>query len=186
MARDLDSSLLAQFEAERLAPVTFVVFNFDSGVLRLWSGLGNFVWGGNTYTGAGDLLTASEIEETNEIKAAGLQMTLSGVSTSVIGYAMSENYQQRTCEVYFGAINLDTMTLIGTPAKVFGGFMNIMTVSKSGDTATVKLAIENELVALKKPNKRNYTSADQAREFPADKGLDFIPSIQDLSIEWKG
>lgn len=184
--RNIDALLLAQFQAEKLSPITFCKFLFDSGTLFLWSGLGTFTWAGDVYQGAGELLSAQEIQETNQIKAAGVEMTLSSLPSGILSYALTENYQGRTAEIYFGAINLETGALIGNPNKVFSGKMDIMELLEDGETCTVKFSIENDLISLTRPNKRYYTPADQAREFPNDRGLDFVVSIQDIGIKWGG
>jgi hypothetical protein len=62
--------------------------------------------------------------------------------------------------------------------------MDVMTIAEGADTSTIQIACENRLIELERPRKLYYTSATQQSEFPSDKGFEFVPSIQDMSLNW--
>jgi len=184
MSRDLGVDLVAEFTAAALSPVLLCEFAFDSGTVRLWNGIGDIVWGGNTYTGAGTLLGVSDYEETSLLEAKNFTFTLSGISSSILSLAFNENYQGRLVNLYLGALTT-AGALISDPYRLFSGKMDTMTISESGETCSISLSCENNMVILTRAKERRYTSEDQKAAFSGDKGLDFVVSLQDKEIIWK-
>lgn len=72
------------------------------------------------------------------------------------------------------------------PYRVFRGRMDVMEINETGASCDITLACEHMLIDLDKPRLRYYTSADQAIDFPSDKGLDMVPALQDAAIKWGG
>lgn len=52
---------------------------FDGGTVRVWTGVGDKVINGNTYTGTGSLLGISGLEENDDLSSPGVNITLSGL-----------------------------------------------------------------------------------------------------------
>ncbi len=57
MVRSLTSQMQTVSEAEVVNLFYLIDFEFDSGTVRLWTGLGDLVWNSETYTGAGNILS---------------------------------------------------------------------------------------------------------------------------------
>ena len=93
------------FDADSLNPFVAIDLAFDSGDVRLWNGYGEITIDSQVYTGAGSLLAISSVEETGEIAARGVTMTLTGISSDIISIALSENYQNRTAKVFIGSLS---------------------------------------------------------------------------------
>ena len=102
MARNTTAALDTEMNASELRPALFVKAEFDSGDINLWSGLGDKDFGGDTYTGAGELLNISGVQETQKLQANGLTFTLSGMPTSLISIALTEEYQWRPISMWIG------------------------------------------------------------------------------------
>jgi hypothetical protein len=151
---------------------------FDSGAIRLWTGYGDKVINGQTYTGAGTLLNIDGIAEVADLTASGISVTLSGISASVISLALTEPYQGRVAKVYFGVEG------VSTPLEVFTGLMDVMTIQHSGESVRVNLSVESKLVTLQRPNSRRYTSANHKLRHPTDTFFDYVTSLQDKEIIW--
>lgn len=171
----------SEFSQDSFAPFLAVELNFDSGILRLWNGYEDLTIDGASYTGSGDLLQISGVEETGDVAARGVTMTLQGISSSIISVALQENYQNRTARIYLGAIQAD-----GTiqSYQVFGGRLDVMTIEENGDTATIAVTAENRLIDLERPRIRRYTSEDQKSLYPGDLGLDYVNDLQDKTLDW--
>ena len=150
---------------------------FDSGALRVWNGYGDLTIGSDTYTGGGALINVSAIEETAEIGAKGASMILTGVSSSILSTALSENYQYRIANIYGGTVS---------SYKVFSGRMDVMTVTEDGGSCTVAMTAESRLIDLERPRLRRWTSEDQKGLDANDKGFEFVNSLQEASIKWGG
>jgi hypothetical protein len=82
MTRNLDPTLAAGLSAGLIQPVVLVELTFNSGIVHVWSGLGDLVWNGNTYSGVGNLGSIGPIGEGSAVKADGTTVTLSGIGLS--------------------------------------------------------------------------------------------------------
>lgn len=171
----------SDFSSASLAPFMAVDLDFDSGNVRLWNGYGDLTIGSDTYTGAGTLLAISSIEESNEIKANGVTMTLSGIDSSLLSIALTENYQNRSAIIFIGTI-ADDQTV--SAYQIFAGRLDTMTMEDGGETSTITVTAENRLIDLERPRVRRFTSEDQKSLFAGDKGLDYVNDLQDKTLDW--
>ena len=187
MSRTLTNGMTAVTTADVVRPAYFVRMVFDSGespnVLNIWNGIGDLAYGGNTYTGTGDLLSISQITETSDISATGINVSLTGVKTSFIAIAKDHEYQGRPLTVSLGAFDASG-DLIADPVIVFSGFMDTMTISESGANSTISIAVENKLIAFERTKVRRYTAEDQKIDHPTDKGFEFVTAIVQKEIIW--
>jgi len=182
--------------------------NLHDRVLRLWTGFGTLVYNGQDYYGTGNLLDISSVEESTEIGAKGATLTLSGVPSEVISLALTEAYQGRTCNIHFGLIQKGSLELESSQevlqdyikledggkitlervivdlTQLFTGYMDQMSINEGPDTSTVELKLENKLIDLERPRVGRFTSQHQKSIYPEDKGLDFVESLQDTTLNW--
>jgi len=149
----------------------------------LWSGYGNITYNSITYQGLGNLGTISTVEETSDLSAKGITMQLSGVPTSLISLALTEDYQGRNCSVMFGVLN-SSSALISDPIIVFSGRMDVMTINDDGQNATIIMNAENRLIDFRRAREVRFTDAEQKNLYPTDKGLEFVNAIQEKEIYW--
>ena len=164
-------------------PILLVKFIFDSADLNLWSGVGEITFNGDVYTGTGALGGISAVEETEQTKAAGLVFSITGIPSSFISTALGEDYQGRTAKLWFGAMDA-AGGLVVDPELLFVGRMDVMTIDEDGETATIKVSVENLLVALESTSERRYTPEDQKLDFPDDTGFDQVVALQDVTVTW--
>jgi hypothetical protein len=169
--------------ADVVRPAYFVRMVFDSSVLNIWNGIGDLAFGGNTYTGTGDLLSISQITETSDIQATGINVSLTGIKTSFIAMAKDQDYQGRALTVSLGAFDASG-SLIADPVIVFSGFMDTMTISENGAYSTISISVENKLIAFERSKVRRYTAEDQKIDHPTDKGFEFVTAIVQKDIIW--
>ena len=184
MVRSLTAAVDTEVQQPDIRVALLAFFDFSSGAVRFWSGVGSLVWNGDTYTGAGNLGSVSLVEETTELRATGLTFALAGIPSALLATALGEHYQGRACTMWLALFD-DNWTVIADPAQVFSGRMDQMEITETGETAVIRLSAENRLIDLERPNEvRYYTPEDQKRSFPGDKGLDYVPSLQEKVIVW--
>ena len=118
-----------------------------------------------------------------ETAVRGLGVGLTGLPPEVISLALTEPFQGRPAELSFGLIDTSTGVLSNL-VQIFAGSMDTMDIDEGAETSTVKLNIENKLIDLERPRVARFTSANQKSKYPGDKGLDFIPWLQDKDIRW--
>lgn len=179
MSRDLFSGLSNKLDDEVMYPFLAISMEFDTDDLNLWTGYGDLTINSTTYTGTGNLIAVSPVEETSLIQVNGVNVTLTGIPSDVLGLALNEPYQGRKATLYFGVAN-DTSDL----AEIFSGYMDQMNIEEDGGTCTISLSIENKLIDLERPRIRRYTKEDQQSRFEDDKGFNFVEDIQDQPVIW--
>jgi len=187
MSRSLSSGMQAVSTADVVRPIFLVRMVFDSGEtpneLNLWSGVGDLTYDSETYTGVGDLLNISAVTETSDMQASGLNVTLTGVKSSLVVIAKDHEYQGRAITVMLGAFDASG-DLVADPTVIFAGFMDTMTIAESGETSTISIACENKLIAFERSKVRRYTAEDQKIDHPTDKGFEFVTAIVQKEIIW--
>lgn len=184
MSRDMTTDLANALMGENLHPIFLFVANFDSGVARAWTGLGNITWGGNVYSGTGTYLRFTPISESEEVKANGVSFELSAVPQEMIALALNEEYQGRALQIYFGVLDQDTGEIINDPVLAFDGKMDVMEVVPTSSTLTINMSVESSLIDLERPRTLRYTHEDQQTIFPGDMGLIFVPKMQEKQFIW--
>lgn len=183
MARDITAGMVTELTAVSSRPIKLVKFGFDGGDVMFWNGVGDLVFDGDTYLGAGQLLDISEITESEDIKADSVTFTLSGIPSTIIEVALDEDYQGRPVTLWRGAFDANK-AIVADPFVIFAGEMDVMTILESGGAATVSVVAESQMRSLRRPSTRKWTSADQKAIVPTDKGFDEVPQIQDEPLEW--
>tara|TARA_R110002072_G_scaffold102692_8_gene225626 strand:+ start:947 stop:1582 length:636 start_codon:yes stop_codon:yes gene_type:complete len=206
MSRDLDPSTVTAISQDVVQPFFAVELLFDgSQTLRMWTGQGTLVLdNGTQWVGTGNLLDISSIGETAEMAVKGATLTLSGIPSEVISLALTQAYQGRVCNIYFGTFSASGSLLKETSDyillqdgsrinvetgekgfnQLFSGYMDQMNIDDGPETSTIELKVENKLIDLERARVARYTSGYQKSVYPNDSGLDFIEDLQDKQIPW--
>ena len=183
MSRTLTTAMSNALVADVVRPIYLVRMVFDSSDLNVWSGMGDLSYGGETYTGLGDLLSISEIKETADVQATGMNVSLAGVKSSLVAIAKDQDYQGRELTVRLGAFD-SSGSLVADPVIIFSGFMDTMTITEAGEYSSITIAVENKLIAFERSKVRRYTAEDQKINHPTDKGFEFVTAIVEKEIFW--
>tara|TARA_R110001632_G_scaffold53915_1_gene132434 strand:+ start:471 stop:1028 length:558 start_codon:yes stop_codon:yes gene_type:complete len=178
MTRNTPASLLTALSQPEVLPFYAVEMNFDSAPLRFWTGYGDRTILSNSYTGTGNLLSISGLEEVNDLSAKRITLQLSGVPTELVSLALQEPYQRRSCKIYFGT------TDTSTPIEVFSGLMDVMTIEDGGDSSTISLTVESKLVRLEKSSNWRYTEGSHQSRHNGDTFFSYVSDLQDRDIVW--
>jgi hypothetical protein len=173
--------------AGRVYPALLAYFDFSGGPVRLWNGVGDLSWGGNTYTGAGDLVGVEPVQESAEVRANGLAFRLNGIPSAMVTRILAEGYRGRSCQLWLALFtDLTAASPIADPLLLFSGRMDQCNLEDSGDTASITVVAESRLVDLQRARERRRTDEDQKNLFPGDRGLEFVAGLQDKEISWGG
>ena len=180
---DLNTALVARLEGDTVEPFMAIKAEFDTDDVRLWSGKDDLTINGEAYTGAGELLNISKVDETNDLSSQGVTVSLSYMDETVLGYALDENYQNRPLIVYLGFVMGGSSEVVGV-INVFTGRMTSMVIKDTPDGAGISLNAESRLVTLNKPRGYRYTNEAQDHLFAGDIGLQYIQKLQEKQIRW--
>jgi hypothetical protein len=210
MTRSLDADFVSALDQPVIFPFFAVQLNFDGEQVRMWTGLNDLTIDGLQYTGAGNFIAFSAMNETSEIAAQGATVTLNGVPSDLLSLALGTAYQGRLCRIFFGvlegqdfyALQEDNDALLQEDnskldldlrtneqdviSEVFTGFIDQMIIDEGADTSTITMAIESRLIDLERPRTFRYTSETQNRStrFPNDLGLEYVEDLQDKRFAW--
>ena len=162
-------------------PIILVELDFASGPFRAWTGLGPLSWAGRVFEGVGALGAVGEIEETTEIRAVRLTLTLSPVPQEVVDIALAErSFRLRTARLWGGLLDAEG-AFVADSFPLWAGLMDTMEVV-DGAEPRVSLACESRLVDLERAEVRRYTDADQQAEYSGDRSFEFVPALQEAQI----
>ena len=179
----LDSSIVNRLGADEQAIFIAVKAEFDSGDVRVWSGVDDLTINSETYTGAGDLLAIGEIEEDIDLSSKGISISLSGMDTTVLNVALTESYQNRFVTIFLGYVMGGTNEVAGV-VTLFKGRITTLTVNDNPAGATISIDAESRLIDLERPSNLRYTKESQNFLHSGDTGFNRIASIQDKEIIW--
>jgi len=179
----LDASIVNRLGADEQALFFAVKAEFDTDDILVWSGTDDLVIGSETYSGAGTLLSVSNSEDNLELKSNGLVVALSGMDTTVVNYALTENYQNRSITIFMGYVMGGTNEVAGT-LTLFKGRMTSLVINDTPEGSTVTIDAENRLVDLDRPSNLRYTKESQNFLHSGDTGFNRVASLQDKQINW--
>lgn len=185
MSRAITTAFKNETLAASLTPVLFAFLDFQSGPVRVWSGLGTKTWGGNDYTGLGYLGSVSAIEESTDVRANGVSFQISGIPSSIIATALGDNYQGRTVKLWVGALDASN-NVIADPYLIFAGRMDNVEIDEGAETSILRVLAESRLVDLQRSKERRFTHEDQQIDFSGDLGLQFMPTANSKPFVWGG
>jgi hypothetical protein len=184
VSRYVSSSNQTAAEAQNILMALAVDLDFASGHVRAHDGIGTITIGANTYEGIGTFGSIEAVEESIEVIAKPLKLTLSGVDSSIIAKALTEttNYQNRSATLYFVVYNTTTYALVDTPETLWEGRMNQMAVSLAGDNSGVSVLCEHRL--RREPRVARYTHEDQQLLYSGDLFFNLIGKIRGFRGTW--
>lgn len=185
MTREIDSALRTAIAEPVVHPVYLIELMYDTSPLRVHSGTRNITFQGNTYLGVGQFGSISNSSEISDQSTTFIDLTLSGIETGDVAIQLTEHYQGRRGTVWLGLRNITNGELI-IPTIIFRGLMDHSRISIEGETASITVRLNSPLVTWDKPNLERYTSADQQRRYPNDKGFEYVPYLQGQTVAWGG
>ena len=187
MTRTVASSIITKLSDDKIYPFYAVRLAFDGSPQYLWTGLGTITINSNSYTGLSTMLNISSVQESQDIAARGMTLTLSGIPSDLLSLALTEPYQGRLCYVYLGFMtsweNPDTNPDV---MEVFSGYMDQLVIEEGAETSDIRVSVESRLIDLERPRTRRYTSQNQGIRFANDKAFDFVESLQNQRLAWGG
>jgi hypothetical protein len=183
MTRGLSGAFLAALSEQVIRPAVFFEGLFPSGTLRLWSGLGEIVWNSVTWTGAGNLLAVSALEETSDVVASGFSVTLSGVPTEFVSLAIDNARQGMAGKVWVGLLT-EAGAVIADPSLGQAGRLDVPQLTDDVETCTITISYESRLIDLQRAREYRLTDETQKLLYLGDRGLEYVTAIQGAQISW--
>lgn len=169
-------------EAQSVVAVTFVDLDIPGDRLRLNDSNLNLEWGGFTWSGVGTFGGIEAIEESQDLIAQPVRLTLSGVEANLITDALTTQYQGRAATIYVAPLNPDSLQFLDTPEEAWSGFMDVMTLEADHKLGKISLTCEHWLRV--DPASSRYTDEQQQALFAADRFFQFTHEIANYVGKW--
>ena len=182
MSRNLTAAVITEITAASLKPRLLAYFDFLSGAVRAWTGVGDLSWNSQTWTGVGTFGSIQPPEGGTDISAQGATFQLSGIPSSLISDGLAADYQNRACEFYLAFLDAAD-AVIATPYK-WQGRMDTLDIIEGGEDSKITIRAESRLIDLERPKVRRYSDEDQQEQYPGDVGLEFSSVIPNLKVSW--
>lgn len=183
MSRSLSSAMLAAIAQGTIYPILFGFLDFADGAVYACTHNRTVAWNGHNWSGLGEFVQASTIQETSAIQANSFTLTLNGAPASLMTIILGTRSRGRNCTLWQGFFN-SSGTLLADPIVIFSGRMEPPTVNNTGASATVAVMVESRLADLQRAREIRYTDAQQKSMFPTDTGLAFVAALQNKDIIW--
>lgn len=182
MPRELTPAVDAALQASNFAALCLVEFDFASGFLRLNNSTVNVSWAASLWLGVGRLGQIDAVSEGAELEARTVNFRITGIDPANIARALGEHYQGRAVKMWFAPLDANHR-VIADPALCFHGRLDTMDI-ELGQTAAIVCAATSRLADWDRAKTRRYNSEDQAIDFPADKGFEFVPQLVEKELRW--
>lgn len=179
----IDSAITNRLGADHQELFFAVKAEFDTDDILVWTGKDDITINSETYSGAGSLISISSVEDSRELKSSGVQVGISGMDSTVLNYALTENYQNRIITILMGYVMGGSNEVAGT-IVIFKGRMMTMTINDDPNGASITIDAENRLIDLDRPSNLRYTKESQEFLFTGDTGFKNVNDIQDKEIVW--
>lgn len=183
MARALTAGMLAAIATGSVRPLLLYEGEFSGGTTRLFTGHGTLIWNGNTFTGAGQMLRITAIQEVSELQAVNFTVSLNGQLSSLISIALAQVRRGKPGSVWLGLLDAGGV-LIADPFLCFKGRADKPEILPDPSQAVISVGYESRLIDAARRRARRYTPEDQQIDYPNDLGFDFVPSLQDAVFTW--
>ena len=180
----IDSSIVGKLEGDHVFVFWAVKAEFDTADVRLHTWKDELTINSETYEGAGTLLSIGDITDSSELKSDGVTVAISGMDTTVLGYALTENYQNRPITIFMGYLDGGGEKVSGV-MTAFKGRMQAITITDDPQGAsTVVVESENRLVDLRRPSNLRYTKESQKFIDSTDTAFNRVQQVQKQEIYW--
>ena len=175
MAREVHGNTLTELSKTTIRPILLLKMDL-SPVVAFWNGVGDFLWNGNVYEGAGGLAKITTVKEQSLLQATGTKFELTGIPVRNLNIALEAQYQDKIARLWVALVD-DSLNIIGDATLLFLGRMDVMDIREDGKTVSIGVTVENRLRDLERPRIRYYTEIDQKERYPGDEGLSFVTAI---------
>lgn len=152
-----------------------------------------------TFNGAGLMLQLTEVQESTDYDAVGVDISLDGVDQTVVAILMNNQFIGRKIEVWRAWFDDSTGLIIGNPVKLFEGVQNdpyTITSSQTygeygASTVTTRAVTKMTRVQFNAPVYSNPVSHNEMLTRAAD-GVTYdtffnnVKRLKNRSIDWGG
>lgn len=182
MSRWVSSANQTEAAEQSIVPVMFVDLDIVGDRLRLNDSNLTLNWGGFDWLGVSTFGGIDGVDESHDLIAQPVKLTLSGVDPQLVTDARTTQYQGRAVVIYLGLLNKQTYAFIDTPEEVWSGFMDVMTLEAGEREGKITLTCEHWLRIAATTGR--WTDEDQQGRYAGDRLFQFLHEIPTYVGKW--
>ena len=168
--------------AEHVEFILFAELQFAAGTERYTTCAFDLAWNGFTWKGLGGLAAVQEVRETTSLEAVGVRLSLSAVPLAAISLALNDNPQGRPAKLWAAVFDSDTGTLVDTPMAEYVGRLDVLTINRAEDKATISVNVESRLADFARPANGRFSDADQQSRTAGDKFFEYVAQFAEREL----
>jgi len=184
MPRNLHANFVTAMNASSNRPRLFYEGVFASATVRWWTGVGDITMLGNTYVGNGYLHGMSDVEESVELRANGVDVIISGIPAASLSMLLTEARAGKSVKLYLAFLDSAGAIIANTPYCIFQGMMDVPEITETAEGSLITLGSESRMIDIEKSSELRYTHDCLKSFYPADLGAEFIAGLQDWDGFW--
>jgi hypothetical protein len=140
-------------------PVTWLVyFDHPDGEVRLWSGVGDLVYGGDTYQGVGHLGRIVGVGGAKKLAVRQIQLELSGIPVQATRW-LNKDVRGRVARAWVAGLDRDGTRVNGMPWQVIDGVADYQELPLSDDgSVAVRVHINEPVFEMERAQNLAWTS----------------------------
>jgi hypothetical protein len=167
---------------EHVAMFLAVAIDLPSGIKRFWTGIGDLSFGGNTYTGTGEIGEISMAPDHLQLVAERKTYRLTGIPLSLVIDSDIDGSFGRDITEYFGFLDVNGV-LVATPEINWEG-RNDSFRRVDGSAPVIEISAEHRLSLLDKTDNWRYTHEHQQVFYAGDMGFNMTANVTTMNIFW--
>lgn len=182
--RNLTEAFKTALAASTLRPLIFAELVFSVDTYRLCNCRSTRSWDSKSWLGAGMLVRAGDIDETENERTTSFSIVLEGASTLFTSVLLNQAQQNRTGTVWFGLEDTSTGEIVVDPYLAFRGYLDTVDFDYNTDSSIISLNYQNENGMLDRSSAQRYTPSTQQYYYPTDLGFEYVAAIENWSGYW--
>lgn len=186
MARAFDAATLALLDGNSLVERDLLVVALPEGTYGYWSDVYDAQfsqWPGVTFTGSASLISISPITQSVTDQVQTTAVTLSGLATDVLARIGSLNLHQGRVEIAKALMDPATLALVAI-ITLMRGFVDRDELIEADNRSEFRLTCVSRARELDRATNRTRSFADQASDYPSDRGFEFAKKTGATKIMW--
>lgn len=181
-ARPLTARMAAAMKAGR-PRVALAEIDHPTGAFYGWTGVGDKIWNGVTYTGIGTLGRVTPIQSTNDLAVQDITFELSGVDADALAL-IEGSVKNGVGRLYLACLD-DYENIIADPYLLIDSELDVQDFEAGNDgTCTIKITGHNGFWQLERQLNEVWSTENQKQTYPNDTGLDLLASLENQDIAW--
>lgn len=177
--RSMTAAMLTELGATQNTPVHLLDLDFDTGTEYCTDAAVPIVFGGNTYTALGHLLSFSDVSETGELLINRITVAMSGVDKDRIVDFQTKEYLDREMKIHLAMLDAD-LQLINDPLLIFHGRMDSPKINEDPDNGSCVASVDGVPIwseSGRTPGR--HTNHEEQTFFftTTDNGFEFVSEI---------